>query len=461
MRFGQTLSKRIAQISIALLFICSGCSRVTPLDETVVVDELAERLDQTVIWRQGNPQTSEITEFIDCALVTALTADMAVQVALLNNPKVQASFEQLGIAQADLVEAGLLSNPTFDLEIRYPHSKNLHTNIEYLILGSLLDFFLIPLRTSVEAVKLEQTKFKVANEILDLAFEVRETYFEFIATRRKLDYLRSVADLASIQADLATRQNDVGNINTLNFRMAQAQLIEANLELGQAQTNAIRVQEKFNRLLGFPTDLCLILPIDLPENEFEDFDLCQLENWALEQRLDLIVARFEISRICQMLGLKNWWVYTNLKRGLAGERDPDGTNSIGPGFSGEIPIFNYGQAARMRLYAELRRAKEHLAELEIIALSEVREAYKLFSNYVEIHYEYKNELLPMQAGISSASEELYNVMGLGVDKLLDNKRREILLQANYLDNLKNVVVSKTALERSLGGYLLYMDECHE
>src|SRR3954468_15658129 len=39
-----------------------------------------------------------------------LTADAAVQVALLNNATLQATYEDLGIAQADLVQAGLLKN---------------------------------------------------------------------------------------------------------------------------------------------------------------------------------------------------------------------------------------------------------------------------------------------------------------------------------------------------------------
>jgi len=163
-----------------------------------------------------------------------------------------------------------------------------------------------------------------------------------------------------------------------------------------------------------------------------------------------------------MLGLKEWWTYTNLKAGLAGEKDPDGTNLIGPGFSAELPIFNYGQAARMRLFAQLRQAQDRLEELVIRVLSEVREAHKLLMSYLKIINDYQYRLLPMQSQISASSEELYNVMGLGVDKLIENKRQEVVASQNYTESIKQYLIARVGLDRALGGYLfrlLAQKEC--
>lgn len=160
--------------------------------------------------------------------------------------------------------------------------------------------------------------------------------------------------------------------------------MEAELELSLSQAEVIRLREKLNRLLGFSNDRCLVFPENLPEANCYGFDLCALESVAPENRLDLRVARFEIAEIGQLLGLQDPWTYTNLRLGLAGERDPDGINLLGLGFSGGIPIFNYGQAARMRLFAQLRQARSKLAESEIIVLSEVREAYKVLMSYFKI-----------------------------------------------------------------------------
>lgn len=442
--------------SFYLLCICllsSGCSKIPPADDGFVSCTLATKIESEAMWRLDRCADEYARGFISDAMANELTPDIAIQIALLNNPKIQAIFEELGVARADLVEAGLLSNPSFEIDVRYPHSKGLKTNIEYLITSSLLDVFLIPLRTRLASTEFQQTKLKVANEILDLAFEVRETYYEFILERKKIQYINSNVELTNIISDISSKQINIGNVNILEFQLAQARLLEAKLEFSRSQNELIRLSEKLNKLLGFTEDVCLVFPDNLPAIDYYGFDLCTLESIALQERLDLQVARFEITRLRQMLGLKDWWNYTNLKGGLAGERDPDGTQLIGPGFSGELPIFNYGQAARMRLFAQLRQATDRLAELEIQVLSEVREAHKLLMSYLKIINDYQARLLPMQGRISASSEELYNVMGLGVDKLLENKRQETIATQNYTDNLKKYLVSRVELDRALGGYL--------
>ena len=449
--------KRHYVFSFFLLGLISiGCSKVPPADDSLVSCIVENRVDSQVEWRQGCCQDDQIDATIQCMIKTELTADNAIQIALLNNPKIQAFFEELGIAQADLVDAGLLSNPTFELEVRYPHIKGLHTNIEYLITSSLLDIFLIPLRTRLAATEFEQTKLEVSNKILDLAFEVRETYYELVAERKKIKYIQSVVELTSINSDIVSQQNIIGNVNTLEFQLSQSKFLEAELELAQSEAEIIRLSEKLNRLLGFTEDVCLILPETLPQIDNQDFDLCALETLALENRLDLQVAHFEIARFSQMLGLKDWWTYTNLRGGLAGERDPDKANLIGLGASGELPIFNYGQAARMRLFSQLRMAQDHLEELEIQVLSEVREAYKLLMSYLRIINDYQNRLLPMQAKISASSEELYNVMGLGVEGLIENKRQQVVASQNYTESVKKYLMATVKLDRALGGYLFLL-----
>lgn len=439
--------------ALLLGLLITGCSRIPPVDDGFVTCTVANKIDSQAEWRQGCCQDDQAQAFIQCAVSSELTADAAIQIALLNNPKIQAIFEEIGIARADLVEAGLLSNPTFSIEVRYPHIKGLHTNIEYLITSSLLDIFLIPLRTKLAATEFEQTKLKVSNEILNLAFDVRENYYKLVSEKKKIGYIRSVVELTSINNEIVSKQISVGNVNTLEFQLSQSRLLEAELELAKSQAEIIRLTEKLNRLLGFNEEVCLILPDYLDGVDYQGFDICTLESIAIEERLDLKVARFEIARLGRMLGLKDWWTYTNLQGGLAGERDPDGTNLLGPGFSGQIPIFNYGQAARMRLFAQLRQARDRLSELEIQVRSEVREAHKLLMSYLKILNDYQDRLLPMQSKISSSSEELYNVMGLGVDKLVENKRLEVVANQNYTESVKQYLVSRVELDRALGGYL--------
>lgn len=449
-----------------LLFgsLASGCSKIPPPGDDFVSCIIKNRIDSQVGWRQNCSKNEEIQNYISYAISRELSADTAIQIALLNNPKIQAIFENLRIARANLVEAGLLSNPDFALEVRYPHISRLKTNIEYLLITSILDMFLIPLRTKLANTEFEQTKLNVANEILNLAFEVRAVYYELITEKTKIDCIHSSVEISKIMSDLSSRQLSIGNVYAHEFQKTQSRFLEAELALSQPLAETIRLKEKFNRLLGFSEDVCLILPDNLPSINFSELDLNALESLALEQRLDLKVARFEIARLCQMLGLKEGWTYTNLKAGLAGEREPEGANLTGPGFSGEIPIFNYGRADRMRLHALLRQAQDRLCELEIKTLSEVREAHKLLMSYLKIIKDYRDHLIPLQEKISVSSVELYNVMGLGIDKLLDSKRQEIAITQNYTEILKKYLIAQVELDRAVGGTLfklLSQVECEE
>jgi len=438
----------------ALSFVITSCARLPQGSEEHVAGIVQERIGKEVLWNNTCYEDPRITCYIQDLASQSISIESAVQIALLNNPEVQATFEEIGIAQADLVEAGLFTNPVFSVEVRYPHEKKLVTNIEYLITATFLDIFLIPLRTRLASTELEQAKLRVANEILDLAFEVRQTYYELVAELQMLKYTQAIAELASIQSEIALRQHDVGNIYKLDLEEIQSIFLEADLQITQSQDEIIRLREKLNRLLGFSEEICLTFPEQLPEEtDYQGFDLCQLESMALQERIDLQVARFEIIRFSRMLGLKDWWTYTNLQLGLAGERDPDGSNLIGPGFAGEIPIFNYGQAARMRIFAQLRQAQDRLAALEIRVLSEVREAHKLLMKDLRIISKYRAGIIPLQNKIVNSSEELYNVMGLGVDRLLVNKRRETEAYRNYLIGLKSYWISRVQLDHALGGYL--------
>lgn len=436
-----------------LCLSCFGCTRIPPANDNGVSSIVNSRINKETYWNHGCYEDERIANAIQVLLQQELTADVAVQIALLNNPKIQEIFEEIGIAQADLVDAGLFSNPTFDIVFRYPPKKELKTNIEYSITSSLIDLFLIPLRVKVAKAELEQITLRVTNEILDLAFEVEQTFYELQAAQQDLKYIQSIVELTSIHSQLASRQQMVGNVNKLDFQQIQARYLEAKLEIARIQNDIIRLKEKLNRLLGFCGDIHWMVSDNLPEIDYQGLPIQYLESVAFSERLDLQSARFDVLRLSRMLGIKQWWVYTQGRLGIGGERDPDGTNLIGPAFSGEIPIFNYGQADRMRIRAELRQAQDHLAVLEIQILSEVREAHKLLMNNLGIINDYRAHIIPLQSKILESSEELYNVMGLGIDRLLENKRQEFQAYSNYIKSLRDYWIARVQLDRALGGKL--------
>src|SRR3989304_5884830 len=112
-------------ITIFITPICigvlTGCASVPKVAGFLAVQNIIEqRIGRRVHWNQGTSEDAAVVDAVWSMLQQELTLDEAVQIALLNNRSLQATYEELGIAQADLVQAGLLRNPPFGASFRVP-----------------------------------------------------------------------------------------------------------------------------------------------------------------------------------------------------------------------------------------------------------------------------------------------------------------------------------------------------
>ncbi|MCE5293198.1 MAG: TolC family protein [Chlamydiales bacterium] len=381
-----------------------------------------------------------------------LDVDTAIQIALLNNPKIQASFEDLGIAQADLVQAGLFQNPIFQGFARYPNKRSLDTNVELSVTQSFMNIFLIPLRKKIAETELEQAQYMVANLVIDLAFDIRETFYSLQAEQLKLELLELFVDVSSANNLLAVKQHEAGNINALELQNHTRQFLQAKLDLSHTQNQIAELRKILNTLLGMrPSQNKWHLTNDLPILPEEEVLKETLHDLALSQRLDVAYARLEIKRILQMGATKEWWAFTDPAIGVSGERDVDGTRVLGPTISTSIPFFDHGQADRARLLSLLKQSEHRLEALEIDVLAEVTRSYnQLLINRERVTI-YQNEYMPLQENIITTSQNFYNVMGLSVYILLQNKQEELNAKIEYTSALKDYWLTRVELDRALGG----------
>ena len=111
-----TVHRLALLVSLGTIAACT--SQQSSLES--VQKEIASRTGKRVAWLRGGPEDAEASRAVQTLLRRQLSANNAVQIALLNNRALQAKFEEIGISQADLVQAGLLSNPTFAASWRFP-----------------------------------------------------------------------------------------------------------------------------------------------------------------------------------------------------------------------------------------------------------------------------------------------------------------------------------------------------
>ncbi len=156
--------------------ILTGCSSV-PKDAGFgsVRATVADRTGMEIRWNQASKADRDVERSVADLLSRPLTPDSAVQVALLNNQNLQATYEDLGIAQAELVEAGLLRNPILSADVRFPRYVALPFDIS--VTQSFVDLLSLPLRKKVAGAAFEAAKLRVTNAVLATAAQTESAFY--------------------------------------------------------------------------------------------------------------------------------------------------------------------------------------------------------------------------------------------------------------------------------------------
>lgn len=443
---------RIAiKVGVIALFGTS-CAKIPSADDSVVALLVQDRVSKRVHWHHDTTEDQQVQCCIEHMLQQDLKLDTAIQIALLNNPQIQETFEELGIRQADLVEAGLFQNAVFGAFIRFPNQKSVANNTEFSIAQGFLDVFLIPLRKKIATTAFEQTQLHVANSVLNLTFDVQEAYYSLQAAQRKLELLHNLVEVTEASYLLAQKQRVAGNINELELQSQTSPYLVAKLDLSTTQNEIAYLRKKISTLLGLrPSQANWQLYTELPPVPTEEIFLDNVEAKALAQRLDLAQARLEVKKILQMGATKEWWAYTDPAIGISGGKDLDGTGVIGPTFSTILPFSNYGQADRARIISLFKQSQHHVQALEIDIRSEVKQTIEQLNIDKDRALFCLNEVLPLHKKNVSTSQNFYNVMGLSIYQFLRNKQQEIQMKIEYTTSLCNYWKTRTNLNRAVGG----------
>jgi cobalt-zinc-cadmium efflux system outer membrane protein len=363
----------------------------------------------------------------------------------------QATYEELGIAQADLVEAGLLKNPVFTFERRFPGQA-----MEADLLAEFIDLLLLPVRKHVAGAQFEAAKFRVAHEVLNLAGETRAAFYEYQGNQQLVDLRKTVADATARSAETALKLSQAGNIKNVDLANEQASHTDAMIAVGKAQSEAAKSREQLNKLMGvFGAQTNWSAADKLPELPGSDVATGEVESCAIRQRLDLAAARLDYIAIARGAGLLRVNAIIG-ERGEVGahyEREASGEYSIGPSVNVPLPLFNQGQTAIARGGAKLRQSQQRYLALATEIRSDVRGARdRMILARRQAEY-IKSTALPTRTRVTEESQLEYNAMQMTPFQLLQAKQEEVKTGADYVEALKDYWVARAELEKAVGGSL--------
>jgi cobalt-zinc-cadmium efflux system outer membrane protein len=426
----------------ALLASCASVPRDAGLAD--VRQAVAARTNQTVQVRaDGDARVGTMPQ-------GELTADEAVAVAMANNRQLQATLAELGIARADLMDASTISNPLFEVEVRFPSSP--YRAYELRLAQSLIELIQLPRRRALGRAAFDAAQMRVTSDVLRFGADVRSTYYDLIAASQHVAQSRTIAEAARTAAEVAVKQHAAENITDLDLENEQARYEQTRLDQARAERQLLGARESLLRAMGLgdaPVEWSV--PGTFPELPPGELDQAQLEQLAAQQRLDLAIARRELEIAQRQVPLARLAALGEAVADVHYQREPSGEHTAGPGIEVPIPVFNTGRAARTRAEAKYLRAQYELSALQAESSSRLRTARATLAEArARVEY-YRDVLLPRRRRIVELTKLEHNAMLVGVFQLLQARQNEAQAQRDSVEAQREYWNARTDLDRALQG----------
>jgi len=449
------LGRKAGYLSAILLFT-SGCTTMNMTAGFTEVSALVEeRSASKLFWNNGTELDKDAEEKLRSLLKGKLTVDGAVQIALLNNRGLQAVYSDLGVAQADLVQAGLLKNPIFEAEILFPVAHGGRPDLELTVVMSFLDIFYMPLRKRVAAARFEEAKLRVSGAVLDLAAQVRRAYYVHQANEQLVEMRRTILDGLGISLDIARRLHEAGNMSDLDFFRQRAQLESAKLQLASAEMAVRQSREQMNTFMGlWGQETGWELEGRMADIPVEPISVAGIESLALQKSLELAIARQRIMAAGEEFGFSKWTAFLpELHGGPKAEHRERSWTDVGPVFEFPIPLFDQGQGRVGRSASELRRAQQEYYALALRIRSAARTVRDQMQATRDRALYVRDIMLPLRERILNELQLQYNAMQFGVFELLRAREQQIETAVTYIESLRDYWLAGTDLGQVLIGRL--------
>ncbi len=423
-------------LAAAALLALGGCAGFSPDGGRDGVRRLAQE--------RGQPMPAARARQVADLLARPLGAEDAVTIALLDNRSLQAAYAELGIAEADLVQAGRLSNPLFSFSrLHGPDGVAIERTLMLPVIGLLL----MPVTRPLEQRRFELAQLRAAGDVLRIADATRRAWYGAVAAQQSAVYMEQVKETAEASAELAQRMAAAGNWSKLQQAREQAFYGDAVAQLARARQASIAQREQLTRLMGMADAGAFQLPERLPELPAAPRQIADAEQQAIANRLDILAAQKELAGLAASLGLVRSTRFVNLLE-LGYRRD---TNARGYEITLEIPLFDWGGARVAKAEAIYMQAAQRAAGAAIDARSQVRVAHAAYASAYDIARHYRDEVVPLKKRISDEQLLRYNGMLISVFELLADAREQVASVNAAIEAQRDFWIADAALQAALTG----------
>ncbi len=374
-----------------------------------------------------------------------LSEEAAVAIALWNNAALQAALSELGVARAEVIDAGSWRN--FSAQLLFPVGPK---PFESVFGWPVETLWQRPRRLAAARVNLEAVSQRVVQYGLNLGRDVRVAHAELALAERRAALLEDNRRLLERIAELTRKRLEAGDISVMEVNLAVLEAKSAAELAGRALREVDVARERLRALLGLRKDASPLRATAAPAAAAALPAWTELVETALASRPDLRAAelsveaalkraRWERSRavalVTPLLSVKGV--------GTAGIRS-------GPGLTAEVPYPNWNQGGVSRTDAEVRRAASVYAALRDQVESEIREAQAQYAQAAESLERLREEVMPAARESIRLAEKAYADGEAAYLFVLEAGRQLFEVQLREADAQAALQRARAQIERSVG-----------
>ncbi len=424
----------------AFAIFSSACATTGTVPDLGTVDAAMRSRGLSGIRVEGAPPLPP-----DASIDDGLTSQEAVAIALWNSPSFQATLAELGIARADVVEAGLLRNPVFSL--LFPVGPK---QLEWTLQFPFEALWQRPRRVAAAQLNAQSVGERLVWDALTLVAQARTAHADAVIADRRLQLTIENANLVQRLAGITEARFRAGDISELEARSARSdasrvlvvrQAVEHDRDLARLTLAAtLGVDALADRLQPVPGELV--------DPSTCGTDVARLED-ALASRPDVRAAEIGIEAAAQRARWEESRVFA-----LIGILDANGSGEegfeLGPGVNVELPIFSRNQGAIGRADAEVERASRQYAAVRAQVVADVRSAGVRVQQAQQAIGAWHDDIVPSLVTEQRQAEIAYQAGEIPLFTLLDVSRRLVDGRTRLLDAEADLQRATIALERSIG-----------
>ena len=419
---------------------------------TLVADQTGSVLGTPAVKIRDEADAAAAQVRVRSLLAVPLTADAAAQVALLNNRALQAAYNDLGVSEADMIEASLPPAPSFSLV----HLTGAELEIERQISQNILALLTLPRRREIAQDKFKVAQARAVEATLATAAEARRAYYRAVAAGQTVKFLEQSRTSADAVSELAKKLGETGALPKLDQAREHAFYAEVSGQLAVARLKQRSEREKLNRVLGlWGSELAYRLPDGLRALPAKPRTTEDVETEAVTSRIDLQTARMELAALAKEYGLTHATRFIDVLEASgvsrneikAGERTPRNGYEL----SVQIPIYDFGEVKTKRAEETYLRAVNLLVDRAVNVRADARQAYQAYRGAYDIARYYDKTILPLRETISEQTLLNYNGMLSDLFGLLTDARDRISANMQSIDAKRDFWLADVDLHAAMVG----------